>query len=568
MLLLKVNFHVRASWSILSRVAIPQRFQSTYSHQERYWTAIPTWKDVTHEEFISHRWQLNNTVMNNAKLYRFLSDTLPDVLGATQNEHLKHIRTKEDFIRDAISALKLAPMAIRLTPHILSRVDWNNPLDDPIRRQFLPLKSGMIPDHEHMKLDSLNEEADSPVPGLVHRYPGRALFLATSICPVYCRFCTRSYAVGGNTDTVAKRAQKPSRARWEVIFKYIEDNDSLQDIVLSGGDIFYLEPHLLREIVERLLSIPHIFRIRLATKGLSVAPGRFLDTNDGWMDTLMDISNQGRKLGKQVCLHTHINHASEITWVTRMAARRLFAHGVIVRNQTVLLNGVNNNPDAIKELITTLANINIQPYYVYQCDMVQGIEDLRTPLSEILRLDKLMRGTLSGFMMPAFVIDLPGGGGKRLVSTYECYNEETGLAEYRAPGLPGQKGEMIYRYYDPKPVHESELAEFRAQQESALHRGETLEQFAAAASPKAVAGTERLKKPSKPSPVLEPAPAIEHQSATESKSASKLKLNDSEAKPRSKPIPRFERAPPTSPLPGLRYLPTPDTAERAMGARF
>jgi len=491
---------------LVTPLALLRRSQSNLIQQERYWTKIPAWKDVTNEQFLSHRWQVSNTIMTDAKLFRFLLDTLPEKLGSTQNEFLQNIRTKDEFIKDAVSALKLAPMAIRLTPHILSRIDWKSPLDDPIRRQFVPLKSGMIPDHEHLTLDSLHEEADSPVPGLVHRYPGRALFLATSVCPVYCRFCTRSYAVGGSTDTVAKRPQKPSRKRWEVVYNYIEKTTSLEDIVLSGGDMFYLESSQLREIVERLLSINHIRRIRLATKGLSVAPGRFLDASDAWTDTLIDLSNQGRKLGKQVCLHTHINHASEITWVTRMAAEKLFANGVIVRNQSVLLKGVNNTFAALSELITTMANINIQPYYVYQCDMVQGIEDLRTPLREIIELDKELRGTLSGFMMPAFVIDLPGGGGKRLVSTHEEYNEDTGVATYTAPGLPGTKGKMTYTYYDPRPITESELAEFRLQQESALNRGETLEQFVATASPKSAPEVHPPVESSKPVSVLEQPP--------------------------------------------------------------
>lgn len=149
-------------------------------------------------------------------------------------------------------------MAIRLTPQILSRVNWGSPLDDPIRRQFLPLKSGIIPDHEQLTLDSLHEEEDmavtedgATVPGLVHRYPGRALFLATSICPVYCRFCTRSYAVGANTEAVSKSPQKPSRKRWELVFQHIEKEQSLQDIVVSGGDAYYLQPEALKEIGER-----------------------------------------------------------------------------------------------------------------------------------------------------------------------------------------------------------------------------------------------------------------------------------------------------------------------------
>jgi lysine 2,3-aminomutase len=128
--------------------------------------------------------------------------------------------------------VQLTPMAIRLT--LLSLIDWNNPLDDPLRLQFVPLKSGIIPDSLHLKLDSLHEEEDSPVPGLVHRYPGRALFLATSICPVYCRFCTRSYAVSGDTEIVVKKPQKSSRKRWEVVFEHVAQDESLEDIVVSA----------------------------------------------------------------------------------------------------------------------------------------------------------------------------------------------------------------------------------------------------------------------------------------------------------------------------------------------
>ncbi|KAI4940734.1 hypothetical protein J4E86_010706 [Alternaria arbusti] len=465
-----------------ARLLSHRRTQSTLAGQKPYWDHIQPWKDVSNEEFISYRWQLRNTVSDKHKLYQFLKTALPDKLLRSQHDQLRKIRTKNDFIEDAIAAIKLAPMAIRLTPHVLSLVDWQNAVDDPIRRQFLPLRSGIIPDHKNMELDSLHEEADSPVPGLVHRYPGRALFLATSICPVYCRFCTRSYAVGGNTDTVSKKPQKPSRKRWEVIFDHIANDESLEDIVVSGGDAYFLQPDHIKEIGERLLNIAHIKRVRFASKGLAVAPGRILDDSDPWVDSLIEVSNKGRDMGKQVCLHTHINHANEITWITELAANKLFKHGVIVRNQSVLLKGVNDDFGPLSDLIKKLSNINIQPYYVYQCDMVQGIEDLRTPLSKIIDLDKELRGTLSGFMMPSFVIDLPGGGGKRLVSTYEKY--EDGVAEYKAPGLPGAKGTRTYTYFDPKPVESAVLEEFRQGQVQALERGETLEQFFAKSPPR------------------------------------------------------------------------------------
>jgi lysine 2,3-aminomutase len=335
---------------------------------------------------------------------------------------------------------------------------------------------------------------------------------------VYCRFCTRSYAVGAGTDSVTKKPQKPSRRRWEAVFDYIESHPDLEDIVVSGGDAYYLPPDDLRLIGERydavllsdiitnfarLLGMDNIRRIRFASKGLAVAPGR-IEPGEPWTEALIDLSKQGRKMGKQVCLHTHINHAREITWVTRKAANYLFEHGVIVRNQSVLLKGVNNTFEDISELIKTLTDINIQPvsffasayqgfsaqihkmlstrftdyvqYYVYQCDMVKGVEDLRTPLHEIRTLDKQLRGTLSGFMMPSFVIDLPGGGGKRLVSTDESYDEETGVATYMARGLPGDKGRATYYYYDPKPVVVAEILALREKQAQALKQGQTLEQ--------------------------------------------------------------------------------------------
>ncbi|KAF3008710.1 hypothetical protein E8E13_009610 [Curvularia kusanoi] len=427
--------------------------------QEPYWQKLKPWSNVTPEEFKTYRWQLANTVPDSRKLHRFLSDVLPDVLGkATKNPMLNKIRTREDFIADATAALKLAPMAIRLTPHLLSVIDWNNPLDDPVRRQFLPLASGIVPDHQALTLDSLNEQEDSPVPGLVHRYPGRALFL-----------------VGANTETVSKSPQKPSRRRWEIVFQHIESDPSLHDIVVSGGDAYYLQPDDIKEIGERLLSIPHIQRIRFASKGLAVAPCRITDETDSWTKALIDLSNRGRSMAKQVCLHTHINHVNEITWVTRDAANYLFKHGVIVRNQSVLLKGVNDTEEDLSNLIKTLASMNIQPYYIYQCDMVRGVEDLRTPLSTILDLDQKLRGTLSGFMMPAFVIDLPGGGGKRLVSTKESYKD--GVAEYTAPGLPGNKGKRTYKYYDPKPVDDAAIQELREEQEQALEQDVPLQDF-------------------------------------------------------------------------------------------
>jgi lysine 2,3-aminomutase len=181
------------------------------------------------------------------------------------------------------------------------------------------------------------------------------------VCPVYCRFCTRSYAVGANTETVLKASQKPSRKRWEAAFKYIEQTPQIADIVVSGGDSYYLQPEHIEEIGHRLLSIPHVKRFRFATKGLAVCPSRVLDPKDQWTTTFVQLSAAARKLGKQIALHTHFNHPNEITWVSRKAAQALWEKNVVVRNQSVLLRGVNDDVQTMGKLIRELADMNIQP---------------------------------------------------------------------------------------------------------------------------------------------------------------------------------------------------------------
>ncbi|PPQ89779.1 hypothetical protein CVT25_008065 [Psilocybe cyanescens] len=411
-----------------------------------YWQKIPLWKDIADDEFLSYQWQASRE----KKLRDFLTAVLPSNIlpSRTVLPHVATVNTPDVFINSVSDAISRAPMAIRLTPHILSVIDWSNPIDDPIRRQFIPMGNELIPDHHRLKFDSLNEEHDSPVKGLVHRYPTKALFLATSVCNVYCRFCTRSYAVGANTSTVTKNSLKPTKRRWEEVFNYIENTPQLNDIVVSGGDSYYLSPEQLYHIGERLLSIPHIKRFRYATKGLAVCPSRILDANDTWSSALIAISNMGKKMGKAVAVHTHFNHPNEITWITKLAAQHLFESGVTVRNQTVLLRGVNDDVSVMKTLINNLANMNIQPYYVYQGDMVRGVEDLRTPLSTILDLEMQIRGSIGGFLTPQFIVDLPGGGGKRLASSYETYDRKTGVSTFLAPAVTGDLSK-IFEYYDP-----------------------------------------------------------------------------------------------------------------------
>lgn len=230
------------------------------------------------------------------------------------------------------------------------------------------------------------------------------------------------------------------------MLEYIERTPAVQDVVISGGDAYYLHEEHLRSIGKRLLSMPNVKRIRFATKGLAVCPARFIDPSDSWASAIVDLSRQGRDGGKQVAIHTHFNHPSEITWVTELAARFLFKQGVIVRNQTVLLRGVNDDLETMSRLIRKLADLNVEPYYVYQADMVRGVEDLRTPLSTILNLEKNLRGTIAGFMTPSFIVDLPGGGGKRLANSFETYDRQTGISTWKAPGVAGDR---TFTYHDP-----------------------------------------------------------------------------------------------------------------------
>ncbi|KAK0612993.1 hypothetical protein B0T17DRAFT_511350 [Bombardia bombarda] len=417
-------------------------------NRDEFWRKVPVWKDVSANDFLSYRWSVANTVQGTAKLFKFLQAVVPEQVPLDKSG--LQMQSRDEFIKDVLDGVTTATMAIRITPYILSRVNWEDPRHDPIIRQFLPMKSLMVPDHPKLALDSLHETADSPVKGLVHRYHDKALFLPTSVCPTYCMFCTRSYAVGANTDTVTKASLKPTRKRWEEAFAYIERTPQLQDIVVSGGDSYYLQPEQLTMIGERLISMPNIKRFRFASKGLAVAPTRVLDESDGWVNALIDISNKAKKAGKAMAWHTHFNHPNEISWITTQASQKLFEAGVMVRNQTVLLRGVNDDLATMSALIRQLADNNIFPYYVYQCDMVEKIEHLRTPLQTILDLEANMRGSIAGFMMPSFVVDLPGGGGKRLACSFRSYDSASGISTYMAPAVTGRdKDNKVYEHFDP-----------------------------------------------------------------------------------------------------------------------
>lgn len=396
--------------------------------QDEFWRSLPAYEKVTAKEFRTHTFQNRHTVTNPRQLRETLGALVPD-----------------SFYADLESAIAHAPMALRISPYLLSLIDWRNPLSDPIRTQFLPLRSQQQPDHPMLQFDSLHEQEDSPVPGLTHRYRDKALFLPQLSCPVYCRFCTRSYAVGQDTPGVEKLALKASLERWEQAFTYIANQPDLEDIVISGGDSYNLKPDHLQLIGERLLNMPNIRRIRYATKGLCVLPQKIL-SDHAWTDALTRVVELGRTLHKDVVVHTHFNHPAEITGITHDAMNVLTERGIHVRCQTVLQRTVNDDPAAMTLLVRRLSYVNVHPYYVYVHDMVPGVEDLRTPLATAQQLEKHVRGATAGFNTPAFVLDAPGGGGKRDVHSPEHYNRATGISVFASPSVkPGKK----FLYFDP-----------------------------------------------------------------------------------------------------------------------
>lgn len=377
------------------------------------------------------------TIIDKTKLLQFISG-----------------RISKEMVEQVSAGIAKSPMSISLTSYILSRMNCNDFYNCPIRKQFIPINDEIIEDHPIAKFDSLNEQHDSPVEGLVHRYPSKVLFLSSSICPVYCRFCTRSYSIGGKVDVIDKLVMRPALSRWETMFKYIRENKQIDDVVVSGGDVFMLNDKMLDIIGNTLLDIDHIKHIIFATKGIAVMPMKII-SDTSWTNKIIELVSIGRERGKHVAIHTHLNHPNEISDITREACSILFKNHVTVRNQTVLMRSINDNVGTMKALLSQLISLNIYPYYVYQHDIVKGTEYFRTPLSTILNMDKQIRGMFAGFNTPNFVVDLMGGGGKRLASTYDSYDRTTGISifesynnkkYYHVDPLHSLKGDMAMRW--------------------------------------------------------------------------------------------------------------------------
>jgi lysine 2,3-aminomutase len=389
------------------------------------WAKFKLWKDISSGEFAENGWQDRNAITRPAQLK-----------GALDGVVSPHILTEIE------AGLSRSAMSIRLNPYMLSLIDWANAETDPIRRQFLPMRCEQEDDHPCLELDSLAERQHSPVAGLVHRYPDKVLFLVTSVCPVYCQYCTRSYAVGQDTQLIQKD-HVTSVQNWTPALDYIRAHPQIEDIVVSGGDLGRLKPAHVRLLGNALLDIEHVRRIRLATKVLAVQPMKVL-TDQEWLAAVLEIVARGRSMFKDVCLHTHFNHPNEITPAVQAAMRRLHGEGVFVRNQTVLLRGVNDDACTLRSLIKRLGRIHIHPYYVYLCDMVKATEHFRLPLKHAQRLEKEVRGATAGFNTPLFIVDTPSG--KRDVHSAEFHDSEYGVSGFISPAVTG--AQMRY-YFDP-----------------------------------------------------------------------------------------------------------------------
>ncbi|MGH2574902.1 MAG: KamA family radical SAM protein [Ignavibacteria bacterium] len=276
----------------------------------------------------------------------------------------------------------------RINPYYLSLIRYPG---DPIWLQCVPDEIEL--DDMDAQEDPLNEDDMSPVPNITHRYPDRVLFLTTSQCGLYCRFCTRKRKVGDSS--------KINMKELESAFKYIEDHTEINDVILSGGDPLMLTDSLLEKVLKRLREIPHVQIIRLGTKMPCVLPQR--------------ITPQLCEMLKKyhpIYVNTHFNHPWEITPESKLACEMLADAGCPVGNQTVLLKGVNDDPEIMKELMKKLLAIRVRPYYIYQADLTKGANHFRTPIDVGLEIMDKLRGHISGLAVPYFVIDAPGGGGK------------------------------------------------------------------------------------------------------------------------------------------------------------
>ena len=328
------------------------------------------WANVPDEQWNDWRWQLSNRLNSVEELSRIIRLTPEEIQG---------LQAEGKFRVD-------------VTPYFASLIDPDDP-DCPIRLQVIP-RARELEAFDSMMTDSLAEDAHSPVPGLVHRYPDRVLMLVTTQCASYCRYCTRSRIVGDAHAMFNKRHH-------DLQIEYLKRSPQVRDVLLSGGDPLTLPPRVLEDLLRRLREIPHIEIIRIGTRVPVFMPQRITDE-------LVAMLRQFHPLWMNI----HANHPREITPELARACEKLADAGIPLGNQSVLLAGVNDHPDTIRKLCHELVKIRVRPYYLYQCDLVQGSGHFRTTVAAGLEIMENLRGHTSGYAIPTYVVDAPGGGGK------------------------------------------------------------------------------------------------------------------------------------------------------------
>jgi len=354
--------------------------------ERRPYRSIPLWEDVDEEQWNDWHWQLANRITT--------VEELSQVINLTDAE--------KEVIEKSLNTLRMA-----ITPYYASLMHPTDPTC-PIRMRAVPtiLETHISPED---MVDPLHEDVDSPVPGITHRYPDRVLFLVTDQCSMYCRHCTRR-RVAGETD------RPRSQAEIDEMIAYVRKTRGVRDVLLSGGDPLTLSTDRLEYIVAKLHEIPHVEIVRYGTAIPVVMPQRVTD----------ELVNMMKKY-QPVWLNTHFNHPKEITAEARQALARLADAGIVLGNQSVLLRGVNDCPYIMKELVQRLVQNRVRPYYLYQCDLSRGIAHFRTSISKGIEIIEHLRGHTSGFAVPQFIVDAPGGGGK--IPVGPCYmlsrNERT-----------------------------------------------------------------------------------------------------------------------------------------------
>lgn len=296
---------------------------------------------------------------------------------------------------DGLAAQGGLPLGV--TPHFLSLIDPTNPAD-PLRVQVVPRGAELLPSSWDRK-DPLGEEQLEAVPYLVHRYPDRALLLATDRCAAYCRFCTRKRWVG--------RGPAPTAQQLDAAIAYLAEHPGIREVIVSGGDSLLLADDKLAALLSRLRALPHLDVVRLATRMLAFAPMRVTEELVAVLRAHLDVVG-----APALYLLSHFNHPRELAPEACAAITALIDAGVPVLNQTVLLRGVNDDRTVLIELFRALTRLRARPYYLHQCDLAFGTEAFRVPLAEAQALYGSLRGELSGLSIPTFVIDVPGGLGK------------------------------------------------------------------------------------------------------------------------------------------------------------